>query len=95
MSTIDSDMLVLLLASFPLLAEFGPPMVVCGLNKKYYNVNDICNELGESICKSLPFFNAFTGCDTVSSFFNHSKLQFWNVWMKYDDANLTRSISAT
>jgi hypothetical protein len=35
------------------------------------------------IFDSLPFFHAFTGCDTVWSFNGLGKKKAWNVWMKY------------
>ena len=34
---------------------------------------------------ALPFFHAFIGCDTVSSFFNHSKKSMWEAWHKYSN----------
>ena len=34
-------------------------------------------------CQALLFFHAFTGCNTVSSFFNHSKKSMWEAWHNY------------
>ena len=28
------------------------------------------------------FFHAFLGCDTVSSFYGHSKIKIWDAWLK-------------
>ena len=42
----------------------------------------VIKELGTDICKALPFFYAFTGCDTVSSFNGKGKCTFWDHWMK-------------
>ena len=33
------------------------------------------------MCKGLAFFQAFTGCDTVSSFYKIGKAKFWVVWL--------------
>ena len=51
----------------------------------YYNVNAIGNTLEERVCRGLPFFYAFTGCDTVSSFYGHSKSKFWDTWMRSEN----------
>ena len=34
------------------------------------------------MCISLPFFYAFTGCDTTSSFFGKGKCKVFDFWMK-------------
>ena len=33
------------------------------------------------MCKGLVFFHAFTGCDTVSSFYKVGKAKFWVIWL--------------
>ena len=53
-----------------------------GTDKKIYSANDIYNEVGESCCLGLPFFHAFTGCDSTSSFFEKSKKKLFEHWMK-------------
>ena len=64
-----------------------------GTNTTFYNINDIALGLEET-CKALTFFHAFTGCDTVSSFFNHGKCKFWDRWQEFDDKDdLTRLFS--
>ena len=47
----------------------------------FYNINEICLSLGEDVCHSLPFFFAFSGYDTVSSFFNQGKCKMWDRWL--------------
>ena len=37
----------------------------------WYDIISLVNEMGIDICKALPFFFAYTGSDTVSTF--HSK----------------------
>ena len=54
-----------------------------GENIRYYNVNELCLLLTNDICRALPFFHAFTDCDTTSSFYNHSKFKIFDAWMKY------------
>ena len=33
------------------------------------------------MCKGFAFFHAFTGCNTVSSFYKVGKAKFWAVWL--------------
>ena len=49
---------------------------------RYYNIKQIINELGSDIFLALPFFYAFTGCDTVSSFYGKDKCKASDVWVK-------------
>ena len=44
---------------------------------RYYNIKQIIQELGSDIFLALPFFYAFTGCDTVSSFHGKCKCKAW------------------
>lgn len=39
--------------------------------------------LHENKCDALPFFDAFTGCPTTSTFFGIGKVSAWNAWMKF------------
>ena len=44
------------------------------------------------MCKGLSFFHAFTGCDSVSSFYKVGKVKYWTVWsakIKVGDTNLS------
>lgn len=67
--TVDTDVVVLAvtfalqIGSFELWLGFGT-----GKSFHYIPANMIANTLGLSKCKSLPFFHAFTGCDTVFAF---------------------------
>ena len=86
--TIDTDVLVLIISSYPSLKLVNKSVVVfCGTGLGtssigYYNVNAIGDSLGDEVCNGLPFFYAFTGCDTVSSFYGQSKTKFWDTWLK-------------
>ena len=52
-------------------------------NSKIYNININARAIGLNTCQVLSFFHAFTGCNTVSSFFKHSKKSVWKSWNKY------------
>ena len=81
-------MLILLMSVLPNILENFQCELICqfriGGNLRYYKVNDLCSSLTNDACIALPFFHAFTGCDTTLSFYNHSKLKFFDVWMKYN-----------
>ena len=87
--SVDTDVLVILLAFMPQLLEFKEDVHVWldfgrGENRKLYDVNMIFREFGESLYLGLPFFHSFTGCDSTSSFFEKSKGSFFNHWQGYD-----------
>ena len=44
--------------------------------------SNIIRELGSDIFLALRFFQAFTGCDTVSSFYGKGKCKAYDVWIK-------------
>ena len=43
----------------------------------WYNVISIIDNFGIDVCEALSFFHAFTGCDTVSCFYDKGKLTAW------------------
>ena len=92
--TYNTDVIILLLSVSHLVTEvsLSKSTVYCvfgmGEDARLYNITSLAQQLGESVCKGLPFFHAFTGCDTVSSFYNHSKLKFWDAWMKSESKQL-------
>ena len=63
--------------SIDLICQFG-----FGDKKKYHCIKTIASSIGPDKCKALPFFHAFSGCDTVSSFYGHSKTKIWDSWFK-------------
>lgn len=72
----DTDILVILLGNFHKINEQSTVRILSGTgkNKKIINVNDLYNKLGVDLCKSLPAFHAFTGCDYNPSFYRKAKL---------------------
>ena len=74
----DTDVLVLLISFLPLIPKIKSCNIICKFgirdNQIFYNVVLLSKELGDDVTKALPFFHGFTGCDTFSSFYNHSKL---------------------
>jgi hypothetical protein len=56
---------------------------------QYFHVNSIHARLGERKAKALPFFHAFTGSDTTSSFYGRGKKSMWDAWDVYPDVTET------
>ena len=86
--TVDTDVLVLSLASVFYLAEeidqfwidFGT-----GKNRKFFEIHEICDVLGKEKSRSIPFFHAFTGCEQVSFFSHVTKRSAWKVWSLFEE----------
>ena len=78
----DTDVLLLCL-TYHHLCEFkgSSCTLFCKIGQdsslKIYNVNINAQAIGLNTCQALPFFHAFTACDTVSTFLNHSKKSMW------------------
>ena len=85
----DTDVLFLLISVLPLIQKIKSCNIICkfgiGDNQRYYNVGLLSKELGEDVSTALPFFHAFTCCDTVSSFYNYNKLQFFDARISYSE----------
>ena len=86
--SIDTDVLVLLLAYVAKTLELMDDSVLnvyftlVTANPKWFNIISLIDHLGIDICKAFPYFHAFTGCDTVSSFNWKGKCMFFDSWMK-------------
>ena len=84
--TVDTDVVVLAIALRDQLLvnevwlAFG-----VGKNFRYIPVHDIVAKLDPHKCSGLLFFHAFTGCDTVSSFFGHAKKGAWDAWASFPE----------
>ena len=76
--TVDTDVVVLAVA---MLRKISPEemwiALGSGSNLRYVGVHQIVNKLGPGTCDALPFFHAFTGCDTVSAFAGRGKKTAW------------------
>ena len=87
--TVDTDVLVLAVAALSHLS--GPAKLELwvtfgtGANLRYIAAHKICNRLGPRVSKALPFFHAFTGCDTVSYFAGKGKKTAFEAWKLYPE----------
>ena len=90
--SIDTGVLVLLLAYIAMELESTNNIFNVFFKKvtpspKWYDIVHVINRIGPDICKALPFFYCFTGCDTNSSFHGKGKCSFFKAWMK-SEANM-------
>ena len=84
--SVDTDVVIVCIAVFPHL-ELDEMWVYYGVgdNKKYIPIHAICDYLGDEKCSAMPFFHAFTGCDTVSAMHHVGKKKAWDAWNAFDD----------
>ena len=96
--TVDTDVIVILVGAFFRLNTMYPAANIwvgfgTGKHFQYYNINSICHQLGESKSTALPFYHAFTGCDTTSQFFGKGKKSSWDSWKSFPD--VTKAFQCT
>ena len=76
--TVDTDVVVIALGCFHQLQD-KKIWVESGVQSKnnltYISINQLFDQLGEPLCKALPFYYAFTGCDYTSSFNRKGKIK--------------------
>ena len=86
--TVDTDVLLLSIANRHHAGNFNCSVNIMFVTSKattMYDTNHIAMHLGEDVCKGIPFFHSFSGCDSVSSFFNHGKCKIWDRWHEFED----------
>jgi len=84
--TVDTDVVILAIAMF---SQINPDELWLAFGSKlhfrYIPIHEVVKELDPAICKTLPVFHAFTGCDTVSAFGGRGKRTAWNVWKVFPE----------
>ena len=86
--TVDTDVVIILIGVFFTLLDAHPSIELIvafgmGKNFKYYNINELCHKFERPKCEALPFFHAFSGCDTISQFYGKGKKVAWQVWKSF------------
>ena len=83
----DTDVVVIAIASATRFIdceawiEFGH-----GKHKRYIPLHSITASLGQDKSLALPFFHAFSGCDTISSVKGIGEKNAWDTWQVFPDA---------
>ena len=90
--TVDSDEVVILFSFYPqfLLADEEIQLIVdfgVANNRRFINIQDIYEKIGKDTSLALPFFHAFTGCDSTAFFFKKSKMVLFKSWMSSSCVN--------
>ena len=84
--TVDTDVVVIAIAMFSSLDLFQLWLSFgVGKHQRMLSIHSLFNALGESKCKCLPFFHAFTGCDQVSFFAGRGKKVAWTIWNQHEE----------
>jgi hypothetical protein len=88
--TVDTDVIVILVGILPQLLILHPGAdiwVAFGMGKhfQYYNINTICQNLGDPKNRALPVFYALTGSATTSQFYGKGKKSAWEAWKSYPE----------
>ena len=88
--TVDTDVVVLAVMAAAKI-DIQELWVAFGTGKhfRYIPAHQIALALGPSKSQALPFFHAYTGCDTVSAFSTRGKKTAWDTWNTYDNATPT------
>ena len=73
--TVDTDVVVISLYHFFLDLEELWIELGTGRNKSYFPIHQLAKSLSEEVCRALPFWFTFTGCDTASMFAGKGKKQ--------------------
>ena len=87
----DTDVVVIAISVMKSLNELGlEKMWIAfgqGGNVRWIPVHEVVNTIGPEKASGLPFFRAFTGCDTVSVFRSKGRKSAWQTW------NVSKEIS--
>jgi len=83
--TVDSDVVIIAVYAFSHMGNIEQLWIDFGVGKarRHIAVHSVVNGLPCYIVDNIPFFHAFTGCDTVSTFYGIGKKTAWKVWMTY------------
>ena len=89
-STVDTDVIVILVSTYFHFCDVFCDVSICvgfghGKYFRHYSINITCQKLGRETSVSLPFFHAFTGCDTTSHFLGRGKKSSWESWKLYPE----------
>ena len=94
--TVHTDVLLLAIAFAEKLQDFQSNQTIelwvrfgTGAHLRYIAAHDISSKLKPQFPKALPFFHAFTGCDTVSCFYGKGKKTAKDRWKSFPEVTST------
>ena len=77
-STVDTDVVVIILAFMPYLMYYSNDVIIIGIdfgkgkNRRLISINKSFQSLGHSFSRALLFLHVFTVCDSTFSFFGRA-----------------------
>ena len=93
--TSDTDVVVLFVAFFEQFIQYNEDVDIwidfgSGDYRRFISINRSYNLIGDSISLGIPFFHAFSGCDSTCSFYRKTKKTIFEHWLAHpDQANIT------
>ncbi|XP_053954504.1 uncharacterized protein LOC128860783 [Anastrepha ludens] len=81
----DTDILIIMLGNMDHLSHDELHIFMelgTGNNKRCIDINDLSEQLGPSLCQSLPGFHALTGCDYSPAFYRKGKKRPFQILKK-------------
>ena len=92
--TVDTDVVVLAIAFVEQLQELQDDFKMIeiwvgfgtGTHFRYIAAHEIARTLKPQVSRALPFFHAFTGCDSVSCFYGKGKKTAMDTWNRFPEA---------
>ena len=88
--TVDTDVVIIAISQFQ---EIGLSELWIGFGSgktfREIPIHIISQQLGPDLCKALPFFHGFTGCDVTSAMHGVVKKSAWNAWISFLEATDT------
>ena len=88
--TNDTDVVVLFLSFFEQFLQFNSQADIwidfgLGEHRKLVSIKHSYDMMGDSICFALPFFHAFSGCDSTCSVYHKTKNNLFDHWLTYPE----------
>ncbi len=87
--TVDTYVIVILVGFFKIYIHSPINIwVAFGTWKNFRYYSNICQVLGGEKSRAIPFFHAFSGCDTTSQFHGKAKKSVWEAWKSFPQATV-------
>ena len=88
--TVDTNVVVLIVAAAERL-NIDELWFSFGTGKSFWLLpaDEMAQALGPDMCRGLPAFHDFTGCNTVTSFGSRSKKTAWKTWKVCEEFTAT------
>lgn len=84
--SLDTDVLIICLGNIHKFKEQEVWITTKTNNEiNYVNCTQLAEKLGSSVCRALPGFHAFTGCDYTAAFVRKGKIKAYNLLLENEE----------